>query len=191
MTAAFSTDPVSTWLVRDHEEDNARIMPPYFSMLAGLGLASGWVYVLPSEDGMEGVVREKFDAVAVWMGADWTESEPPTGPDDATVAMCGRHADRFHALDLALHRAHVGLEPHHHLWFLAVRPELQGRGLGAMLLAEHHRLLDRDDVAAYLDASSPVSRRLYLRHGYRDVRQPFALPDEGPLSFPMWRSPGG
>jgi ribosomal protein S18 acetylase RimI-like enzyme len=192
MAAAFVADPVGTWLVRQDSDDYRRIMPPYFSMLAGLGLESGSVYVLPSATRTAGTTpqpEERFDAVAVWMGADWPEPAPPPVPDEATVELCGAHADRFHALDLALHRAHEGLAPHEHLWFLAVRPELQGNGLGARLLEEHHRVLDDAGVAGYLDASGPRSRRLYRRHGYRDVREPFTLPDGGPPSYPMWRSP--
>ncbi|HEX5493068.1 MAG TPA: GNAT family N-acetyltransferase [Mycobacteriales bacterium] len=84
--------------------------------------------------------------------------------------------------------AHHPSEPHHYLAFLAVRPERQGAGLGSALLRHHHARLDRTGVAAYLEASSPRSRELYLRHGYRPRGEPFTVPDGTPF-WPMWRTP--
>lgn len=65
------------------------------------------------------------------------------------------------------------------------------RGLGTALLAARHRDLDRSGVPAYLKATSPRARDLYLRHGY--TMRPgsaFRLP-EGPLLWPMCREPAG
>jgi hypothetical protein len=51
------------------------------------------------------------------------------------------------------------------------------------------RLTARDGTPAYLEASSPRARDLYLRHGYAMRRgSAFRLP-EGPLLWPMWREP--
>jgi GNAT superfamily N-acetyltransferase len=79
---------------------------------------------------------------------------------------------------------------HQYLAILAVRPGCQGRGIGTALLNARHRDLDRDGVPAYLEASSPRARDLYLRHGYT-LRPggPFRLPEGGPPMWPMWREP--
>ncbi|MQA24380.1 MAG: hypothetical protein GEU94_02675 [Micromonosporaceae bacterium] len=52
-------------------------------------------------------------------------------------------------------------------------------------LRRRHTDLDESSTLAYLVAAS---RRLYLRHGYRDHGDPISL-HEGPRLFPMWRHP--
>jgi hypothetical protein len=50
--------------------------------------------------------------------------------------------------------------------------------------------LDDSGRPAYLEASSPRARDLYLRHGYLPrPGTPFHLPDGGPPMWPMWREP--
>ncbi|MEU8106107.1 GNAT family N-acetyltransferase [Nonomuraea muscovyensis] len=120
-------------------------------------------------------------AAAVWFPRTTPLPEPPAY-DRRLAEATGPWADRFRALD-ALFDKHHPAEPHHHLAFLAVHPDRQGRGLGSALLRHHHARLA--GLPAYLEASSRRSRDLYLRHGYRP-REPFALPD-GSTFWPMWR----
>ncbi|CAL1169647.1 unnamed protein product [Cladocopium goreaui] len=42
--------------------------------------------------------------------------------------------------------------PHWYLWFLAVKPHVQGRGVGTLLLDEIQKLQDRDVFPCYLDS---------------------------------------
>jgi hypothetical protein len=46
--------------------------------------------------------------------------------------------------------------------------------------------LDQPDLAAYLEASTPRSRELYRRNGFR-VTGEFNLPSGGPPLWQMWR----
>jgi GNAT superfamily N-acetyltransferase len=78
--------------------------------------------------------------------------------------------------------------PHYYLAFLGVEPESQGRGLGAALLAPMLDRCDGERVPAYLEASTPRSRALYLRHGF-EVTEEFRFPKGGPPSWRMWREP--
>ena len=48
---------------------------------------------------------------------------------------------------------------------------------------------DMEHRGAYLNAGSPRSRDLYLRHGFV-VRSEFRLPFGGPPLWRMWREPG-
>ena len=43
-------------------------------------------------------------------------------------------------------------------------------------------------MPAYLNAGSPRSRDLYLRHGF-EVTEEFRLPEGGPPLWRMWREP--
>jgi GNAT superfamily N-acetyltransferase len=69
------------------------------------------------------------------------------------------------SIDSALCRIGALLGPHVYQDYLCVAPEVQGKGLGGALL----------DVAGaqgdlvVLQTFSPPARRLYLRHGYRDL----------------------
>ena len=99
--------------------------------------------------------------------------------------MTGRWAERFAAFDVALDARHPAIA--HHLAILAVQPDRQGQGTGAVLLHACHQHLDHDAGAlAYLEASDLRTRQNYLRHGNADHRLPIGLPG-GPLMYPMWR----
>jgi GNAT superfamily N-acetyltransferase len=124
--------------------------------------------------------------VAVWFPI--TEPLPEADDYDARLLeACGPWTKRFKQLDEAFEEHHPH-EPHHHLALLAIRPGHQGKGIGTALLNHHHELYP--DVADYLEASSPESRELYLRHGFED-RGPFYLPEDGPPLWAMWRPVGG
>jgi GNAT superfamily N-acetyltransferase len=180
MALAMTDDPVTRWLIDDDETDKRRIMPRYFAMLAELSIEDGLVQVLGD-----------FAAVAVWLDATTVTPAPPPEPAAELVALCGRHTSRFHAIDHANYQGQVSLPPHHHLFFLATRPQFRRQGLGSQLLAAHHRTLDQAGTPACLDASNLLSRRLYLRRGYVDLHAgAIPLPD-GPSMWPMWRAPGG
>ena len=129
--------------------------------------------------------------MALWLPAGPGVPGPPTGHRERLAAATAPWTGRFAVFDRALEAHHPAGVPHEHLAILAVRPGCQRRGLGTALLTARHRDLDRDGVPAYLEASSPRARDLYLRHGYTlRPGSAFRLPD-GPLLWPMWREPAG
>ena len=75
--------------------------------------------------------------------------------------------------------------PHYLLLYLGVALEHQGAGLGGALLEEGLARADEEGVDAYLVASSPGSRRLYERHGFRVLREVRLA--RGPSVWPMLR----
>ena len=113
---------------------------------------------------------------------------PPSDYRARLAAITGPLAARFEAFDAALEARHPVAVPHQHLAILAVRPGQQGHGTGTALLAARHAALDAEGIPAFLQASSPDSRRLYLRHGYIDYGPRIELPG-GPALDPMWRQP--
>ena len=78
-------------------------------------------------------------------------------------------------------------EPHWYLPLIAVDPVHQGRGLGSALLIHALGICDRDNLPAYLEATSPDSRRLYERHGFEALGE-IQVSDSPPL-WPMLRKP--
>jgi ribosomal protein S18 acetylase RimI-like enzyme len=102
-----------------------------------------------------------------------------------------RRALRFGRLDDEMRRRHPR-HRHWYLWFLAVDPPHQGRGLGSMLLRSLSGKAERDGVPCYLETDKPSSVRLYEKHGYKVSSEQVM---KG-LDFRMWfmdrpESPGG
>lgn len=171
LAEAFATGPVADWLIPD---PSVRLASYHAHALA--------VY----DDAIVHATVHTVDAyvgAAVWYPHDALPATPadPAGPDDEV-------AERFGQLQLAL-TWHTPREPHRQLAYLGVHPSLQRRGIGSALLRHQHHHLDHTGEAAFLIATSPGSRDLYLRHGYA-VREEFALP-AGPPLWSMWREPEG
>ncbi|TCL80521.1 acetyltransferase (GNAT) family protein [Curtobacterium sp. PhB142] len=58
--------------------------------------------------------------------------------------------------------------PHWYLADIAVDPRSAGQGIGSNLLQHRLGSIDEEHAAAYLEATTPGSRRLYKRFGFTD-----------------------
>jgi GNAT superfamily N-acetyltransferase len=83
---------------------------------------------------------------------------------------------------------HHPREPHWYLYHLGTEQPRRGAGIGTALMRPVLEQCDRERLPAYLEASSVRNRRLYQRHGFRDLA-PLPLPAGGPTLYPMWRDP--
>lgn len=179
---AFFTLDAAVWLVSDPHE-RAQVLPGDFKIYVDHALKHGEIHLVEDTAG-------ELVAAAVWFPQ---LTGPVPEPDDYEArleAVCGSHTDRFRLLDQLFDDNHPHAYPHHHLAYLATRPDRQRRGLGSALLRHHHSRLDQDGTSAFLQASSEQSRQLYERHGYACLGEPFCLP-EGTAFWSMWREPGG
>lgn len=167
LTAAFVDDPLTRWLLPGDLADAAAGL--VFAPLVQSSAAHGELAV--SADGA---------AAAVWLPR---AAEPPVRDEEPLPEILAR-LRTFLALTEARHP--VG-QAHLYLVFLGVVPAAQGRGHGGDLLRRRLARADADGLPAYLEASSPRSRALYERHGFRDTGEPMPLPD-GPPVWPMWRA---
>lgn len=162
LVEAFMDDPVVRWLLPGRAERG-----PHLAAFHGPLVHAGESY-LAGDAG-----------AAVWLtvaeGRSPYEGAPETG------------GTRLRALGEALAARHPR-EAHLYLPCMGVVAARQGAGLGSALL--RHRLARTDGLPAYLEASSPRSRALYLRHGFTDRGTPVQVADSPPL-WPMWRAPEG
>ncbi|WP_410814062.1 GNAT family N-acetyltransferase [Micromonospora sp. 067-2] len=173
---AFVALEVTSWLVPDPSKREA-VLAGDFEILVEHAMRHGLVHATADRA-----------AVAVWFPLVGEPLPPPGDYDARLAAACGEWTDRFQHLD-ELFEANHPHEDHHHMAFLATRPGRQGQGLGTALIEHHHAWLDANAMPGYLEASSPRSRDLYARHGYR-AGEPFRVPDGTPF-WPMWRQPAG
>jgi GNAT superfamily N-acetyltransferase len=77
--------------------------------------------------------------------------------------------------------------PHAHYGPFGVEPELQGQGVGSLVLQEYTRRLDAAGEASYLETEKPQNVALYQRFGFEviDETELFGVPN-----WFMWRDAG-
>jgi len=173
---AFHDLAPSRWLIADPDARRA-IFPGYFRIYTEHALASGVIHTTPDRA-----------AAALWLPAGPEIPSEPPGYLARLAAATAPWTERFEAFDAALAARHPAGFAHHHLALLAVRPGWQGQGMGTALLRAYHQILDRDRMPAYLEASGPRTRCIYVHHGYTDQGPPIQLPG-GPEMYPMVRRP--
>lgn len=171
---AFHDLAPSRWLITDPAARRA-IFPGYFRLHLEHAMASGIVHTTPGRT-----------AAALWIPAGEDAAGQAADYDARLAATTSPWTSQFVAFDAALDRHAPVSIPCYHLAMLAVRPDRQGRGIGTALLRACHVALDHAGTPAYLEASSPRTRHLYLSHGYTDYGLPIHLPG-GPDMYPMWR----
>jgi GNAT superfamily N-acetyltransferase len=178
LARAFDSDPPMRWFLNDAETRVERARRLFEVMLRRVHLTRDYCYTT------QGVVG----------GALWV---PPgtwrLGVVDQVVLLPGM----LRVFGRALARAQRGLAvmesghptvPHYYLDSLGVEPEWQGKGVGSALMQPVLERCDAERMPAYLNAGSPGSRDLYLRHGFA-VTKEFRLPEDGPPLWRMWREP--
>ncbi|WP_312165917.1 GNAT family N-acetyltransferase [Phenylobacterium sp.] len=178
LAAAFASDPVFNWFLRaDSRHDAAR--RKLFNLLIGMALADGEVF-RPAAGG----------AAAIWLPSESLGPTPflqelrvlPT----ILQATGFSRLPRMSAMRAIMDEHHPKAPPHAYLWFLGVRPEAQGFGVGSRLLAHGLARVDAKGLPAYLESSSPANVPLYRRHGFEVVEVLKARPD-APEMWAMWR----
>ncbi|MFG6191310.1 GNAT family N-acetyltransferase [Nonomuraea sp. JJY05] len=171
LTEAFMDDPLACWLFPEASE-RGRLQSHFYRSLL----------IQPTA---EAYLIGRGEGASVWLGPASRE-EP--APEADQKAVFGESGARLQAVGEALAQRHPGHEPHLYLACMGVVGRRQGAGLGSAMLRHRLERADADGLAAYLEASSPRSRTLYLRHGFEDLGEPVRVADS-PLLWPMWRRP--
>jgi GNAT superfamily N-acetyltransferase len=160
LVRAFADDPVERWMYPGDAEYREHF-PRFVVAFAGPGIVSS---------------VEDDAAVAVWL-------PPGAEPDGDVIASVfaetidpAKHEDLL-AVAGQMDDAHPRFA-HWYLPWLAVRPERQGAGLGAVLLREGLARVDADGLPAYLETPNPRTIPFYERHGFAvtDVAEAGACP---------------
>jgi ribosomal protein S18 acetylase RimI-like enzyme len=155
IVAAFLTDPIGRF-AWPSVSDYLRHMPRATLAFAGASIEHQTAF---AEHGLRGA--------AMWMA-------PGVFPDGEALEKIFRDtvaADRID--DLlgtfgAMETFHPE-EPHWYLPMIGVEPFAQNQGVAAELMRHVTRLVDEQQLPAYLEASSPRNVSLYLRHGFESV----------------------
>jgi GNAT superfamily N-acetyltransferase len=173
ITMAFTNDPVARWIFRDANV-YLTYCPPFVKAMGSAAFANG------SADSIG-----DCGGVALWL-------PPGVAPDEETMGAVAEEAvpaadqeevfgflgqmDEFHPT-----------EPHWYLPLIGVDVTRQGRGYGSALLRHALERCDRDHLPAYLEATSPLNKPLYERHGFEELGAIQA--GSSPPMWPMQRKP--
>lgn len=178
LSRAFYNDPPTRWVFPD---DQRRTM--VLESLFNLYMQKLWF-----RHG-ECLTTNDYSGAATWL--------PPGGSDvglmQQIMLIPGMAVRARFALGRLLRAVDVlesnhPKEPHFYLPFAGVIPERQGKGIGGTLLTPVLERCDREQLPAYLEASSPINRRLYERHGFK-MTEEISFADDAPPLWRMWRNP--
>lgn len=181
LAAAFVDDPILAWFMRDDaQRDAAR---------------QRFFRVILSEAAFEDGVIERPEAggaAAVWIPSENLAGQPlhrelRALPMLLNATGLGRFS-RLLALRGAMDKHHPVDRPHDYLWFLGVRPDCQGAGIGSRLIKAHTDALDARGRPGFLETATPRNVPLYKRHGFVIVSE-YRPAADGPLIWAMWRDP--
>lgn len=182
LCAAFDDDPFFSWLFPDPARSPVQQQEWWSHLLATRPLGS-----------------EVWQAAQMAAAAYW---QPPRGQaavaDDDGSAFVEWFIELLDAPDLVGPRLElfggiVEVHPDDEHWYLpavGTRPEHQGRGLGATILAPVLDRCDDDGLGAYLESSNPRNVPFYARLGF-EVVGTLDLPDHSTHLTFMWREPIG
>lgn len=177
--ASFVDDPGLAWIWPD-KSDRLTRLPHFFVPIVGGTIANGASF--RSEAG---------DAVSLWRRP---ERITPTAGE-----MAPWHADMAKAFSSGHERSQLlgaTLKAHQpdgfrwwYLQFIGVRPEAQGKGLGADVIRAGLQLAAADNAAVYVEVMNPANLGFYKHLGFETVEE-FDIPDSGPrVRAMLWREP--
>jgi ribosomal protein S18 acetylase RimI-like enzyme len=178
LAAAFTDDPVMSWLIRDPGR-RPKVLEGNFRLL----LERIW---LRHE---ETYTTETSAGAAIWdPPGQWSVGiGRQIGLLPGALRVWGRMLPKALLTLAKIERGHPS-ESHYYLAVLGVKPESQGRGLGSAMMFPVLHHCDAERLPAYLEASSPRNRALYERHRF-EVTQEFRVGADAPPIWGMWREP--
>jgi ribosomal protein S18 acetylase RimI-like enzyme len=179
LTDAFEVDPHFNWFMRDDARRTEARRGFFRLLLSELAFGAGRID-RPAAGG----------AAAVWLPSHSLGPNPLIQELRALPTLlraCGwSRFGRMLALRTDMDRRHPMERPHAYLWFLGVRTEAQGHGIGSRLLRAGTDRLDAARTPAYLETGTERNVALYRRHGFEVVSEGRARPD-APTMWGMWR----
>lgn len=179
LSASFRSDPQMDWLIRDDRRRETARLTLFRMLLTAVALPDG-VVTRPVTGG----------AAAIWLPSEALGPSPfwqelATLPTLLGVTGLSRFG-RMLAVREAMDKHHPMDRPHAYLWFLGVRPEAQGFGVGSRMLAAGLAEVDAQGRHAFLESSNAANVPLYRRYGFELVEEYRASPGAPPL-WAMWR----
>jgi len=183
LAEAFVEDPIFAWFMRE-DAKRASARARFFKVILKEAAFQDGAVERPASGG----------AAAVWIPSENLGPQPfhrevRALPMLLNATGFGRFG-RLLKLREAMDSRHPMARPHDYLWFLGVRPDAQGGGIGSRLLASKTERMDAAGRCGFLETATPRNLPLYQRHGFEIIVE-YKPADDGPLIWGMWRNPKG
>ena len=181
LARAFVDDPLMVWFFPD-DESRLHACAALFGLFAEHYLAVGRVDVRR---------RDHLAGVAMWRLPDTApagapESLPTTSGLMTALIGSRRAAQLERAFSAVAEMRPPG--PHAYLHFLAVDPDLQGRGIGGRVLEPGLTAAWENGLVACLETTNPDNIPFYESHGFV-VRHELRLEADGPRIWELTAAP--
>ena len=179
LAAAFAEDELFDWFLRDDQKRDIGRKTYFDAIVRHVAFGTARIE-RPAGGG----------AVAIWMpqGANAAASvSRDLQMLSAKLRATGHgRAQRLFALESTLNAQRPTHVAHADLWFLGVRPERRGQGLGSALLKAGLDRLDRQNQAVHLQIANAAHLEFFQRHGFSVTNQVTVRPASPPI-WGMWR----
>jgi GNAT superfamily N-acetyltransferase len=170
MAHAFFDDPFFTFVIPDTLR-RGDILNWLFEKLILYGILYGKVYTTPAIEGIALLLGPKYPTLALWgtlrtglfrlpLKLSWHEF--------ARSTRLAIHADQLHKKTVT--------GRHWYLNELGVDPNMQGQGVGRLLLQTVLEQADRTGLVCYLDTFNEKNLNFYQRNGFTIVNHGRANP---------------
>jgi GNAT superfamily N-acetyltransferase len=160
LAEAFYDDPVFSWLMPEDSKRHARLRRYFGLDLGHYALAHGRVWTTGDLTG----------AALTLPPGKWRVPPRTTllhgsafGVHLPRAARIGATMEWRHARELR--------GPHYYVRDIGVHPDMQGKGLGSVLMRPTLDRCDSEGLPAYIEASSERSAALYERLGFKHVKE--------------------
>jgi ribosomal protein S18 acetylase RimI-like enzyme len=181
LAAAFAADPVFDWFLKEGPGRPA-VLIDFFRLVLKLTGPQGARVERPADGG----------AAALWLRSEDMGDFPLAGELSIAALMlrgCGLgRIRRVLAVRAAMDAHHPQDRAHDYLYFLGVRPQFQGLGIGSRLLRSHLAGLDAAGRPAFLETGNPRTLTLYQSHGFA-ITGDYRPAGGGPVLWTLWREP--
>jgi GNAT superfamily N-acetyltransferase len=77
---------------------------------------------------------------------------------------------------------------HYYLFFLAVEPEIQGKGIGSLLIQPMLQIANKKRLPCYLETMREKNLAFYAKHGFQ-ICSEMQVPEKGPHIWGLIRHP--
>jgi len=173
---AFSTNPLTIAVYRE-QRDKERHMEATFRHL--LEYMPGQVFIAKKDELVVGMMR-----FIEWPHCQTSLTRTLRSLPIMLIRLRGMAIRRLKVQ--YIWSRHHPREPHWHLGPVAVVPEMQGQGIGSLLLEHFCRYVDQVGGEAYLETDRLENVRLYERFGFSVTEEALLL---GARNWFMWRLP--
>jgi GNAT superfamily N-acetyltransferase len=170
---AFASDPVARWVLPEPHQYVTH-WEPILQHMGGGAFGNGGAFA-----------TEDFAGASLWLPPGVYPDGEALGAVAVEAVPAERQGEVFGFLG-QMDNYHPK-EPHWYLPFIGVDPVKQGAGYGSALMLHALKAVDRDGLPAYLEATSPGSKRLYERHGFEALGE--IQTGDSPPMWPMLRKP--